>query len=347
MTPKLIAASLTLALIAVCAVSPTVSAGQVPRMVEDARLLMGTTMQIQVPLPSGQDERGVRASIDKAFEEIARVENIFSVYKYDSEISRINRSKAGEAIPVSEEVFGLVERSVECSKKTNGAFDITVKPLVDLWRKAGDSKRLPSDGQLADALKKVGSQYIALDKEKDTITFQREGMALDFGGIAKGYATDRAAAILRGRGVENALISSGGNIYCLGMKSDKEMWKVAIEHPRDEKKIFAALRLKDKAIDTSGDYEKYFIIGGKRYSHIIDPRTGYPIGDKVVSATVVADDATSCDMFATALCVLDENALATAETLGLDALIIKEEKEKLKVGVAGGFREQHGKHDGQ
>ena len=332
-----------ISILAALAVCPALCAEAGPRIVEDSKVLMGTTVRIQIPVSADQEEAVARAAIDKALKEVARIEGVFSVYKDDSDVSRINRSKPVEAIPISDEVFGLIEKSIDCSKKTNGAFDITVKPLVDLWRAAGAKKRLPSDGEIAAALKKVGSQYILLDKAKGTITFQKEGMALDFGGIAKGYATDRAVAVLKECGVKNALVSSGGDMYCLGMKTTKEMWKVGIQHPRDARKVFAALRLKDKAIDTSGDYEKYFILHGKRYSHIIDPRTGYPIGDNVVSATVVADDAASADMFATALCVLGNDAVNAADALGIDALVIAKNKDKLKVGMAGGFKEQYGK----
>ena len=332
-----------ISILAVFAVCPALSAEAGPRIVEDSRILMGTTIRIQIPVSSDQEETASRPAIDKALKEVARIEGVFSVYKADSEVSRINRSKALEAIPVSDEVLGLIGKSIDCGKKTNGAFDITVKPLVDLWREAGKKKRLPSDGEIAAALNKVGSQHILIDKAKGTIAFQKEGMALDFGGVAKGYATDRAVAVLKECGVKNALISSGGDMYCLGRKTTKEMWKVGIQHPRDARKVFAVLRLKDKAIDTSGDYEKYFILHGKRYAHIIDPRTGYPIGDNVVSASVVADDAASADMFATALCVLGNDAVNTADSLGIDALVIAKDKDNLKVGLAGGFKEQYGK----
>ncbi|MFH0763491.1 MAG: FAD:protein FMN transferase [Candidatus Omnitrophota bacterium] len=314
------------------------------RMVEDTRPMMGTFVRIQAPVPAGQDAETVRLAVGKAFNEIARVEGIFSVFKDDSEASRINRcKKAGEPVKTTEEVFGLIERSVACGEDMKGAFDITVKPLVDLWRAAGKEMVLPSKKEIMAALDKVGSRYIILDRLNTTITFQKDGMALDFGGVAKGYATDRAVAVLKECGVRNALVSSGGDTYCLGMKDELEPWRVGIQHPRDKKKVFAALQLNDRAIDTAGDYEKYFLFNGKRYPHIIDPRTGRPADNGVASATVVADDATSADMFATALCVLGSHGLEIADAKGMDALIIMEDKDKFKVGMAGGFKEQYGK----
>ncbi|MCX5686683.1 MAG: FAD:protein FMN transferase [Candidatus Omnitrophica bacterium] len=313
-------------------------------MIEETRPMMGTFVSIQAPVLAGQDAETIQLATDKAFNEIARVESIFSVFKDDSEVSRINRYKReGEPVQTTEEVFGLIERSAACSKNMEGAFDITVKPLADLWREAGKKKVLPSKEEIGAALDKVGSQYIILDRLNLTITFQKDGMALDFGGVAKGYATDRAINVLKECGVANALVSSGGDTYCLGMKSESEPWRVGIQHPRDKKKVFAALQLKDRAIDTAGDYEKYFILDGRRYPHIIDPRTGRPVDNGVASATVVASDATSADMFATALCVLGNRGLEVADAKGLDALIIMEDKDKFKVGMAGGFKEQYGK----
>lgn len=314
------------------------------RLIEETRPMLGTFVRIQVPVVAGQDEETIRAAIDKAFSEIGRIESVFSIFKDDSVVSRINRyKKAGEPIQTTEEVLGLIERSVACSKDMEGAFDITVKPLVDLWQEAAKKKRLPSREDVSLALEKVGSQYITLDRVNQTITFQKVGMALDLSGVAKGYAIDRTVRILKECGVANALIGSGGDMYCLGMKGENEPWRVGIQHPRDKKKVFAALQLKDRAINTAGDYEKFFILHGRRYPHIIDPRTGRPIDNGVASATVVADDMESADMFATALCVLGSRGLEIADAKGLDALVIMEDKDKFKVGMAGGFKEQYGK----
>ncbi|MFA5143866.1 MAG: FAD:protein FMN transferase [Candidatus Omnitrophota bacterium] len=343
MTPKTITVFFLAAVLLVISGDSALFAGGAARLIEDTRLMMGTEVRIQIPVSGAQDELSARQAMDKAFEEISRLEALLSVYSKESEVSRINARKAGEAVKVSGEVFGLIERSIDCSMKTNGAFDITVKPLVDLWGEAGKMEKLPSRASIELALKKVGFRHLLLDKDNSTITFEVDGMALDLGGIAKGYATGRAVAVLKANGIKAALAGSGGDIYCLGMRSENEMWKVGIQHPRDDKKLFAALRLKNQAIDTSGDYEKFFMLGGKKYSHIIDPRTGWPVDNGVVSVTVVSDDPVAADAFATALCVSGADALTVADSLALDTLVIRQENGSLKVGMSGGFKEQYGK----
>ena len=331
---KNLAVSLILAVV-LLAVSILPARFKTDEMAARERLAMGTTVQIKVPLMAGEDRRRLEAKIDRAFDEIARVESVFSVYKEDSEISRINRLKKGEALKISAEAYGLIEKAIECSVKTGGAFDITVKPLVDLWADARGRGIVPSDEQVKSAVARIGSRDIVLDKGAGTIAFKKDGMALDLGGVAKGYATDRVLGILKADGISRAIIRSGGDVYCLGMRSGKDLWKVGVRHPRDRARLFMELELKDKAIDTAGDYEKFFMVAGKRYSHIIDPRTGYPIGDNVISATVVADDATTADMLATALCVLGPDGLKIADASGVMAVIVAKAAGKYKVEMAG------------
>ncbi len=310
-------------------------------MVEGTRFLMGTVVQIKVPAGSSDEKARAGLALDRAFDEIARVEGAFSVFKVDSEISRINRMASGGPVTTTDEVLGLIERSIEYSRKTKGAFDITVKPLVDLWYHAKVSQRLPADEKVRDALAKVGSQYISIDRQNKTVRFGREGMGLDLGAIAKGYATDQAIKVLKSNGIQRAIVNSGGDIYCLGRRSATGPWKVGIRHPRDKAKIFAELKLKDMAVDTSGDYEKYFTLNGRRYAHIIDPRTGYPVGDNVVSATVTAREAATADALATALCVLGREGLKMIEPMGAGALIIYKEGGALKVEMSKGMEARY------
>ena len=299
-------------------------------VVEKERIFMGTMVQIKAPVPPGGNSKDIGRAIDSAFVEIARVEGVFSVYKSDSEISKINRLKKGELLKISAETFGLIEKSLKYSKITGGAFDITVKPLVNIWAKAKVEKKLPLPGDIRDAVAKVGSNDIVLDKAAGTISFKKEGMAIDLGGVAKGYATDRAIIALKGSGVKDAIVNSGGDLYCMGRRSAKRSWTVGIQHPRSSGKIFLELQLTDKAVDTSGDYEKYFMLDGKRYSHIIDPRTGYPIGDGTVSASVIAGDSTTADILATALCVLGAEGLNIIDiNRGEDAVIVIKKDGKM------------------
>ncbi|MFA5255394.1 MAG: FAD:protein FMN transferase [Candidatus Omnitrophota bacterium] len=310
---------------------------------EDSRFFMGTIVQIRVSIdPEKYGENRARDAINKAFEEINRIENIYSVYKYDSEISRINRLRKNERLQITDGVFNLIDKTLDYSEKTNGAFDITVKPLVDLWAAAGKANRPPDDHELKRALGRVGYKNIALDKSARTIYFKKEGMGIDLGGAAKGYATDRAIRILEENGIDNALVNSGGDMYCLGKRSARELWRVGVQHPRDRNRLFLEIRLKDKAIDTSGDYERYFVIDGKRYSHIIDPRTGYPIGDNVVSASVIAPDSAAADMLATAMCVLGEKGFDIIKGFGdADAVLVTSGAGRLKADMSEGIRERY------
>ena len=310
-------------------------------ILERTDFLMGTIVQIKVSIKGSADRAAAERAIEKAFEEISRVEGVFSVFKADSEISKINRLGAGRALKISDEVFNLIEKSVEYSKKTDGAFDITVKPLVDLWRAAKASGKLPEEAQLQAALAKTSSRNIVLNKAGKTISFRKEEMALDFGGVAKGYATDMAIFILKENGIRNAIVAIGGDMYCLGRRSANRMWDVGIRHPRKMGTILFRLNLENKAIDTAGDYEQFFLLNGRRYSHIIDPRTGMPVGDNVVSATVVADDAATADILATSLCVLGPGGMKIAKSASAEALIALGGGGGLKTGMTDGFKERY------
>lgn len=314
-------------------------------VVARSRILMGTTVEIKVPQQKGLGPRVIEAAIDKAFGEIERCEALFSVYKTDSEISRINRlKKKNKALKISEETFSIIKSSKEYCEKTGGAFDITVKPLVDLWgfheaRSAKREVRIPSDDSIREALNRVGSRHIVLDELKRTIAFDVDGMEIDLGGVAKGYAADRATGVLKSCGIKNAIVNAGGDMYCLGRKSKKHLWKAGVRHPRKKDEIFFELHIENKGIVTSGDYERYFDVDGRRYSHIIDPKTGYPVEEKVVSATVIADDAETADMLATALCVTGVPALKVVESVsGADALLIVKEEKGLKTEMTKGFK---------
>ena len=320
-----------------------VSPGKGEIILERTNFLMGTIVQIKVSIKGSADRAAAERAIEKAFEEISRVEDTFSVFKKDSEVSRINSLGANETLKISDEAFDLIEKAIEYNNKTSGVFDITVKPLVDLWRAAKAANKLPDEAEIKAALARIGSQNIVLDRAGRTISFKMPGMAIDLGGVAKGYATDRAVKVLKENGIENAIVNAGGDMYCLGRRSAKVEWNVGIRHPRKKDGVLFRLKLQDKAIDTSGDYEKYFILNGRRYSHIIDPRTGMPVGDGVVSATVTAGDSTTADILATALCLLGREGLDTVRSVpGADALIVLNEGGYLKIEMTEGFERIYG-----
>ncbi len=314
------------------------------KIIEDSRFFMGTVVQIKVSIdPAKIGQARAKDAVNKAFDEIKRVEDVYSVYKDTSEISRINRLRKDERLRITDGVFDLIHKTLDYSERTDGAFDITVKPLVNLWGRVRKAGKLPDEYELEHALGCVGYKNVVLDETARTIHFKKEGMSIDLGGAAKGYATDRAIRVLEDNGIKNALVASGGDMYCLGKKSAGELWKVGIRHPRGEDRIFLEILLKDKAISTSGDYERYFILDGKRYSHIIDPRTGYPIGDNIVSASVIAADSTTSDILATAMCILGEKSfdMIKSESGDIDAVLVIEDAGRLTVKMSEGIRKRY------
>jgi len=259
---------------------------------KDTQVLMGTFVQVISP---EADAAGI------AFKEIKRVEGLLSKYDSDSEISRLNRQGTLSASP---ETFFLVKRAREFSQKSGGAFDITVAPLVELWGFKDKRYRIPGGDEIKSALRLVGADKIILQEANNVIKFKVPGMEVDLGGIAKGYAVDCAAAALKSAGIKSCLINAGGQVYCLGDNSGKP-WNIAIQDPRKDNFV-EYLKLEDSAAATSGDYEQYFIKDGKRYAHIIDPRTGYPAASGISSVTVVGPEGLSADALATAVFVLGE-----------------------------------------
>ncbi len=271
--------------------------------IKETRLLLGTIVNITAYGASYQETRG---AVERAFSEISRLEAIFSKYRPESEISSINNSKdKTKPIKMSNETFYLIKKSIEFSKISDGAFDITVAPLLELW---GFGKtpisEVPQEKKIREVLKYTGFDKISLDEAKKTVSFKDTRVKLDLGGIAVGYAVDRAIMVLKESDIKSAIIDAGGDVYCLGDKVNGHNWQVGIQHPRDKNKLVSRIGLKDKGITTSGDYERYFTIKNKRYSHIVNPKTGYPVEEIPMSVTVISNDCISADALATAVFVL-------------------------------------------
>ncbi|MDP2913098.1 MAG: FAD:protein FMN transferase [Candidatus Omnitrophota bacterium] len=315
------------------------------KIITETRLLMGTVVQIKA-VTRDCGVKAARDAIKRAFSEMERVEGVFSVYKENSEISRVNALKADEKLKISDEVFWLIKKSIDYNKKTKGAFDITVKPLVDLWKRVKTAGQVPDAEEIRAVLERIGSKHIELIDASRTISFKKDGMGIDLGGIAKGYAVDMAVKTLKAGGIRGAVVHAGGDMYCVGVKAPGRPWKVGVQHPRDRGKILVELRLKNKAVNTSGDYERYFTIGTRRYSHIIDPRNGYPIGDNIVSATVISDDPVAGDILATTLCILGKEGLGIIKAMnGIDAMVVTLENGALKSSVTDGMKERYGLYE--
>jgi len=301
--------------------------------------LMDTVVEIRVHHNSKAE---AEKAINNSMEEMRRVEQKMSCFLPDSEVSRINKEaflegKRGSPlaegwIPVSDELFSLLEESVLLSKLTKGSFDITIFPLWKIWKFEGENLEVPSKGEIERVLKLVDYNNMILQNKK--IRFTKRGMSIDLGGIAKGYAVDAAVNVLKKKNINSAMVNAGGDMYVLGRKQGK-FWRIGIRHPRREGEILGIIEVENKAVVTSGDYERFFFSGGKRYHHIINPKTGYP-ADECQSVTIVAEEATFADGLATGIFVLGpKEGMALIENLaGVEGVIINKEGD---VSVSSGL----------
>jgi len=244
--------------------------------VETSADAMGSTFSLVL---YGEDRRKMEAASNEVFDEVRRLDNLLSHYKPDSEWSKVNREAADHPVRVSKELFELLETCVRYSDQSEGTFDITVGPLMKLWGFFGpeNAGHAPRPGEIAEAKKRMGYQNIVLDESNETVAFAKRGIELDPGGVGKGYAVDRAAEILRKDEISSALVSGGGSsIYAIGAPPGEKGWTVRIEDPVNPRETAAVATLKDESLSTSGTSQKFFVAEGQTWSHIMDPRTGYP-----------------------------------------------------------------------
>lgn len=259
--------------------------------------IMGTA--IRVELWHADPEQGA-AAMAAVMQEMHRVDRAMSPFKLESELSRVNREAANQPVPISAELYTLIERSLEFSRFSAGAFDITFASVGELFDYRQGVK--PSDDELANALPQVDYRHIVLAPEERTIRFARHGVQIDLGGIAKGHAVDNCIALLKARGIAHAFVMAGGDSRVLGDRRGRP-WIIGVRDPRRADAMVAKLPLVDAAISTSGDYERYFEVDGVRYHHIIDPQTGRSPA-RVRSVTVIGPDATTTEGLSKTLFIL-------------------------------------------
>ena len=296
------------------------------------RVIMGTFSRVVVIAKS---RRTAQRCIEAAFDVQNRIESLMSDFRDDSELSKVNRLAAQGPVAVSEMTFEVLQQAVRFSTLSNGAFDVTVGPLVDLWRKAGETDVPPTPEVLAEARRKVGSDKLILDEKNRTVRFAVEGMRVDLGGIGKGYAVDKAVEAMQKRGALGGMVDLGGNIRCFGQPPQgQEHWRIGLQDPNvapDEfggTKPLLVLELRNESVATSGDYRRFVKVQGEKQSHIIDTATGNG-ANKLVSDTIIAPDATTADALSTAVNVLGPQAgLALIERLpATEAILIPAGKD--------------------
>ncbi len=265
------------------------------------QFIMGTLVEITL---SHADPHVIQTVTTQAFDEMQRLEQLMSTYLPDSEISKINRAAGKKAVPVSPEVEEVIREGIFWSIQSGGAFDITVEPLVQLWDFDGEKEVVPAKSTLRKTATLVDYRNIEIVNHK--VRLARPGMAINVSGLAKGYAVDRAVAILRGM-VLNGIVNAGGDLFAFGQKSKESSWTIGLQHPRKPQDLFAAFGVKNQAVATSGDYQRYFVKDGIRYHHIFDPATGRP-ARKMISTTIITTEVMEADALATAVFVMGPEA---------------------------------------
>ncbi len=307
------------------------------RTFQKTETIMGTEVTITVSAPSAGEGA---AAIEAAMFELRRLDRMMSLYKEDSEITRVNLAAGKHPVRVSAEMTEVVEQSLEISRLTRGVFDITIGPLVVLWQMRLKEGKTPTDLEISGVRGRIGFKNITLDKKASTIYLKKKGMIMDLGGVAKGYAADRAAHVLIQRGVKNGIVAVAGDIRAIGQRPDGSPWRIGVQHPREPENTLTVLELSDVSVSTSGDYERFKIIGNKRYHHILDPRTGRP-STGMESVTVTGARGAVVDPLTTALFILGpEKGIQLVQSLGCEAVFVDDKGRvtstpKIRAGMIG------------
>ncbi|WP_299113567.1 FAD:protein FMN transferase [uncultured Winogradskyella sp.] len=265
--------------------------------------LMGSRFDITI---IAKDSLVANAYIDTAVAEITRIEKLISSWDSSSQTSNINRNAGIKAVKVDKELFDLIERSIAISKLTDGAFDISYASMDKIWKFDGSMKKMPEDSDIKASVEKVDYNNVILNASDKSVFLKHKGMKIGFGAIGKGYAADKAKALLIKKGAVSGIINASGDMNTWGRQTNGEEWKVAITNPLNKSKAFAILPITNGSVVTSGNYEKHVMFDGKRYSHIIDPRTGYP-STGIISVTVFAPKAELADALATSVFVMGKD----------------------------------------
>ncbi len=295
----------------------------------ESRILMDTFCTITVISPSREK---AREAVEAGFNRIKKIEHLLNYFSPESEITAVNRAAGNAPVQVSEETLDIIRKAVEIADSTNGAFDPTIGPLMKIWgfTSGTPAPDVPAENKIRDALRLVDYKKIKINISTSEIFLGEKNMEIDLGGIAKGYAADRAIETIQGRGIQAALVTIAGDIKGFGLKPNLQPWKVGIQHPRpaentsikEGEDIFASIFLEDKAISTSGDYQRFFIKTGKRYHHILNPKTGYP-ADGSISVSVIAPQGFMADALSTGIFILGpEKGIELLESIGLSGILV-------------------------
>jgi thiamine biosynthesis lipoprotein len=322
-------ALLLVILLPVCAASCDATS---PREISRSDFVLGTACSVR--LVGGGDEK----LLDAVFARLRQIEDELTVNKPGSEIDAVNAASGIAPIGVGVDAVAIIKRDFDLSKWSDGAFDPSVGPLVKLWGIGTDHARLPAPAEIEAARKLVGWKDIVLDEAARTVFLRRKGMALDLGSTSKGYAADEIAKLIRGAGVKGAVIDLGGNVLVVGARPDGKPWRIGLQDPFSSERgaKLGVASLIDKTMVTSGVYERFFIQDGKRYHHILDTKTGYPVDNGLMSVTIVTPKSFDADGFTTAIFAMGRaRGMALAAEKGVDVIVVdKDKKVYMSPGVS-------------
>jgi thiamine biosynthesis lipoprotein len=311
--------------------------------VERTGFLMDTVVHISV-YDAAVSEDGVQSAIDKCFQEMSRLEGMMSIHVDTSEIAEIVRGADKDSVAVSPETFTVLRRAIEVFDASGGAFDVTIGAVKDLWAFDAPNPKVPDPDAIRRLVQHVGSRKIVLHSGKAFLN--DPNVRIDLGGIAKGYIVDRAVQVLRGAKIRAGILQAGGDMVVFGKRPGRKFWRIGVKHPRNsnvENGLIGLIETEgEKGISTSGDYERYFMVGGKRYHHILNPKTGYP-ATRCISVTIVAPNAIVSDAFSTAVFVLGpKKGMELIERLPeLEGIIISEENGQIKQFLSTGLKSKY------
>ncbi|MBI6875204.1 FAD:protein FMN transferase [Clostridium aciditolerans] len=267
---------------------------------------------------------------NNVFDILKDIENKMSINISNSEVSRINQNSGQVAVKVSPETFEVIKKGKYYSDLSKGNFDISIGPLVELWGIGSNHARVPSSAEIEDAKNKINYNDILLDEDNSTVKLKNKNMIIDLGGIAKGYSADKIVEYLKSKGIKTAIIDLGGNIYALGKSPTKDAWSIGIQNPIESRgEHLGVLNINNKSVVTSGVYERFLEKDGKKYHHILNPFTGYPVENQLVSTTIVSDKSIDGDALSTTLFTLGvKDGLKFIESIeDVDAILVNSNKE--------------------
>ncbi len=275
---------------------------QKPVVVERQVTLMGSVFNITLV---DKDSISANKNIDLTVEEISRIENLISEWQPHTQISQVNQNAGIKPVKVDKEVFDLTKRAIDYSKMSNGAFDISTVSMDKIWRFDGSMTEMPSTESVKKSISNVDYHNISLDSINSTIFLKNKGMKIGFGSIGKGYAADKGRELMQKKGIKAGIVNASGDIATWGTQPNGKPWAIGIRNPFKRQKVAKILKLKNSAVATSGSYEKYAEIDGVRFSHIINPKTGFP-ATGLTSVTIYGPSSEFCNALSTSIMVLGE-----------------------------------------